>query len=307
MPCLLLRNTVWTLLIGLGWAAGASAAESQMPVDAAAPAALFQYDPKAPLDIKDLGRTEQNKVIVRDITFNAGDRRVSAFLVSPRGKGRYAGALYVHWLGETLANRRQFLDEAKLLAEKGVVSLLVDALWGQPGWFQNRDIELDLEHSVRQVVELRRAMDVLLAQPGVDAQRIAFVGHDFGAMYGVLLGAVDQRPKTYVLIAGVPRFAPWFLWNAKTPLKDKDAYLKRIAVLDPTRYLPLIKGPSLLFQFGNQDYYVSSTDAVTFYESANAYPRKLMATYSTGHNVAASNFASEDRLSWLERELELRR
>jgi len=41
-----------------------------------------------------------------------------------------------------------------------------------------------------------------LAQPGVDPTRIAYVGHDFGAMYGCILLALDHRISYGVLMAG---------------------------------------------------------------------------------------------------------
>ena len=47
--------------------------------------------------------------------------------------------------------------------------------------------------------DLRRALDVLLAQPGVDPKRIAYVGHDFGAMYGAVLAGVDRRVSVWAL------------------------------------------------------------------------------------------------------------
>ena len=59
--------------------------------------------------------------------------------------------------------------------------------------FKKRKREEDYARSIQQVKDLRRALDVLLAQPNVDPARVAFVGHDFGAMYGVLEAANDKR------------------------------------------------------------------------------------------------------------------
>ena len=58
---------------------------------------------------------------------------------------------------------------------------------------------------------LRRAFDLLLAQPDIDPTRVALVGHDFGAMYGLIAAAQDQRVRTCVLMACVPRLIDWFL------------------------------------------------------------------------------------------------
>jgi hypothetical protein len=61
---------------------------------------------------------------VVDIVYTAGERKVSAFLVRPRGKPR-AAVLCAHWYGEeTNTNRTEFLPDAVALAKDGVVSLL---------------------------------------------------------------------------------------------------------------------------------------------------------------------------------------
>ena len=58
-------------------------------------------------------------------------------------------------------------------------------------------------------------MDLLLSQPNVDAKRFAYVGHDFGGMYGVLAGSLDRRPTHYVVMAATPRFPDWYLYAAE--------------------------------------------------------------------------------------------
>lgn len=54
---------------------------------------------------------------------------------------------------------------------------------------------------IDETIEVRRALDLLLAQPQVNRKRIGFVGHDYGAMYGALVAGVEKRVKAYVLIA----------------------------------------------------------------------------------------------------------
>jgi hypothetical protein len=57
------------------------------------------------------------------------------------------------------------------------------------------------------VVGPRRGMDLLLARPDIDPRRIPFVGHSYGAHWGAILGAIDKRFKTMVLMAGVAHIA----------------------------------------------------------------------------------------------------
>jgi len=158
--------------------------------------------------------------------------------------------------------------------------------------------EEDFGQAIQQVIELRRAMDLLLAQPGVDSQRIAYVGHDFGAMYGVLMGAVDQRAKTYVLMSGTPHFIDWFLY-ARQP-KDLATYRAQIAPLDPVKFVAQLAPAPVFFQFAAHDQFVPAAAAAEFYGAA--LPRKQEATYDAGHDLHTPEVAA-DRVTWLIRQI----
>jgi dienelactone hydrolase len=158
----------------------------------------FDDDRHAPLDIREAGSSEHDGVIERLFSYTNpyGQRRV-AELIRPAGAGPHAAILYVHWYEPEShdSNRTQFHQEAADLAQRGAVSLLVETMWSDRDWFLKRTQADDYANSVRQVVELRQAIDLLLAQPGVDSARFAYVGHDFGAMYGVLTGqSTHGRP-----------------------------------------------------------------------------------------------------------------
>jgi cephalosporin-C deacetylase-like acetyl esterase len=260
----------------------------------------FDYDHAAPMELTIVGREQRDGAVVRDITFVGVSDPVKAYLVTPaRGSGPFAAILYVHWLGEpATTNRTQFLTEAVALAESGVVSLLVDAMWSKPKWYSQRVPEEDCAHSVRQVIELRRAMDLLLDQPGVDAKRVAFVGHDYGAMHGIIMGGVDRRPKTYVLMAPTPHFIDWALFSAQP--KDLEAFKRQLAPLDPVNFTALVAPATVFFQFANKDEYVPAAAAAAFY--ASAAERKQMATYAAGHDLHTPEVTA-DRINWLMREL----
>src|SRR5204863_5742114 len=73
------------------------------------------------------------------------------------------------------------------------------------------DGEKDRQQIADQTIELRRALDLLLAQPGVDRHRIGFVGHDYGAMFGAIVAGLEHRARTYVFIAGLGTFGDWSL------------------------------------------------------------------------------------------------
>lgn len=268
----------------------------------AAEPGLFDYDKSAPLNLREVGVEARGDVTVRDITFVGTKDPIKAYLVAPTGNGPHAAVLYVHWFGEpATTNRTQFLNEAVALAQRGVVSLLVDTMWSQRGWWTGRKPETDLAGGVNQVIELRRALDLLLAQPGVDPARTAMVAHDFGAMFGAVMGAVDGRPKAYVFLAPTPRLSDWYLFNVK-PASVED-YRQELAPLDPIHAVAKLAPAPVFYQFATKDKYVPAPRPMEFYDATAA--RKLMGTYEADHDLTPPEVGT-DRVAWLAKELGLK-
>ena len=265
---------------------------------------LFAYDRGRPLNLQQVGSETRDGALVRDITFEGATGPVKAFLVSPATPAgdSHAAILFVHWFGEPkTTNRTQFLGDAIELARRGVVSLLVDTMWAeQRRWWSNVGKGDDRADGINQVITLRRAMDLLLAQPGVDAARFALVGHDFGAMFGSVAGAVDGRPKAYVLMAPTPRLADWYLFVAKPA--DVEAYKRGLEPLDAINAVGRLNAP-VFFQFATNDQYVPMPRPTEFYDAAK--PRKFMASYDTNHDLHPPEIAA-DRIAWLVNELKLK-
>ncbi len=263
---------------------------------------LFDYDKTAPLEVREVGAETRAGARIRDITFVGVKDPIKAYLVTPTQPGPHAGILYVHWFGDPeTTNRTQFLDEAVALANRGVVSLCIDTMWSQRGWWRGRKPETDLAGGVKQVVELRRALDLLLAQPDVDAQRVAMVAHDFGAMFGAVAGATDHRPKAYVFLAPTPRLSDWYLYNAKPA--DVDAYKKELSPLDPILAVGALAPAPVFYQFATKDEHVPSPRPQEFYDATKA--RKLLGTYEAGHDLTPPEVGA-DRVAWLAKELKLK-
>jgi len=239
---------------------------------------------------------------VVDTTYTSEGQLVKAYVVRPtQGKGPFAAVLFVHWLGDPeTSNRTQFLPEALELAERGVISVLIEAPWSDPKWYSNRIPEEDYANSLRQVMAQRRAMDLLLTQPDVDRRRVAVVAHDFGAMYAILAEASDKRAKTYIFMAPAPHFIDWFLF-ARQP-KDPSQYKATLAPLDPVNLVGQLSHAPILFQFAANDHYVSPQQAAAF--SAATRGPKEVRTYPTEHHLRVPE-ARADRTAWLVRELGL--
>ena len=182
----------------------------------------FGYDRSAPLALLNGAPAVREGVALRDIRFRSGTWEIAGTVVRPPAEARPAkrpAVLFVHWLGDPkTTNRSEFLPDAVALAKRGAVSLLVDAMWAQDSWFSTvRSTGTDYAQSIAQVVALRRALDVLLAQPDVDPNRIAYVGHDFGAMYGALVAGVDPRARYYVFMTPAIEFWDWYLLGTAPP------------------------------------------------------------------------------------------
>jgi len=266
------------------------------------PATSFSYNAAAPLDILVNSSRTSGSLVIRDVSFASPVRgRIHAEIIARAdAASSRPGVLFVHWLGDAATtNLTEFVPDATVLAKRGAVCALVDALWSAPDWFdKGRATATDYADSIRQVVDLRRALDVLAAQPGVDPKRIAYVGHDFGSMYGAVLSGVDKRPQWYVLMAGTTSFSDWYLLGAQP--KDKAAYIAQMKPLDPTGYLSKSSARAFYFQFSNHDEYVPIATARAFAAAAGA--RGETHFYHAGHGLKGAVIQS-DRLVWLESHL----
>ena len=231
-----------------------------------------------------------------DVTFTAGDRKVSAYLVRPQGKPK-AAVLWAHWFGEEAnTNRTEFLPDAVALAKDGVVSLLPQGLFP---WQEqvSEDASVDKQLAIEQIIQLRRGLDLLQKEAG-DVP-FGFVGHDYGAMYGAALVA-DKRPQAYVLMAPDATFSNWFIKyfvrGARKPELEA-----AFAPLDPVNNVGDAAPAAVLFQFAKSDTYVPYYVADKLTEAAGDQAESK--SYESGHEL--NEAAQKDRLVWLRQQLAL--
>jgi cephalosporin-C deacetylase-like acetyl esterase len=259
---------------------------------------LFDYDGSAPLQVESIGTETRDGVKIQDITFVPipGQAPVKAYIVSPSEEGVYPGILWVHWLGEEHANRTQYLDEAVALAARGTVSLLIDAMWSAEGWYETRNPDEDRQNSINQVIALRRSLDLLTRLPQVDIANLAYVGHDYGAMHGMVMAGVDQRVRTYVFIAATQSFSDWAFF-ARQPASRAE-WLRGIADIELLDYLSQVKNASVLFQFAQNDVYVSGATQFVLFNTAGTQDKDRKVYPDADHSMAVPE-AAADRAAWL--------
>jgi predicted esterase len=231
-----------------------------------------------------------------------GYRRM-AELFLPEGTGPFPVILYVHWYEPEShdTNRSQFVDEAIEMAKSGAICLTVETLWSDPDFFLKRTQADDMQNSVEEVVNLRRFMDFLLGQPNIDPERFAFVGHDFGGMYGVLAGSLDKRPTHYVIMAATPRFPDWYLYLPKLEDEAREAFIQQMSEINPINHVEHLSPAPLFFQFGNKDPHVPTERADEFFTTAKE--PKEMKVYESGHRL--NEESTQDRKAWLKNQLGL--
>ena len=279
---------------------------------------MFDYDRTASLDLQEKSVEDRAGVKVHDISFASPmGGRVSAYLVTPAGKGPFAGIVFLHsgqW------DRHEFLAEAELLARAGAVSVLLDAPPMRPPEFQKRQPDR-LHGYIQLVVDCRRAVDLLqqlsaegplypaaekgsFHHPLVDPKRIAYVGHSLGATWGGALAASERRFKALVLMAGFSEYSV----SAKefdippSQLEKAQPFLKAIAPLDNDKLLPHAAPAALLLQFAWFDPYISHQDAERSAQAASQ-PKEVK-WYEGGHDFADPR-ALPDRADFLQREIRI--
>jgi cephalosporin-C deacetylase-like acetyl esterase len=274
------------------------------------PGVSFEYDRTKPLDIKPAASSATSgdgaDVRVRHITYVQLDAsRNAATLVLPPASDRAAhpAILFLHWYEppRPTSNRTEFLAEAVDLASSGVISLLVDTPWTRADWFPKRDAANDYEFTVQMTKDVRRALDALLAQPGIDKTRVALVGHDFGAMWGALAAGADPRVTHFVYMAGTRSFTDWYLFTPKKEGAERDAFVAKLAPLDPIVHLAKISPRPVLLQFGTKDVFVKN-EAAAAMADAIAGP-KTMKTYEFEHELTYQ--ARLDRVAWLKEQFRI--
>jgi dienelactone hydrolase len=277
----------------------------------------FDYDRNALLNIREDKKEERDGATVMELSYDSPHGgRVPATLVVPAGKGPFPAVLFGHWMMQRSAfrNRKQFLEEALLLARSGAASLLTDAPLVRPGFIPEKDplkgeIQ-NAEASRQQVIDFRRGIDLLLSRTDVDPKRLAFVGHSYNAHTGGILAGVEKRLGSFVLMAGVFADEEYIFsskaidvvqFRQKTGEQALHDFFREYAFDDPVHFVGQSAPAAVFLQFGEDDGGIPKEMARGYFDRF-AEPKKI-AFYKAGH--ALNREAREERVEWLAERLKI--
>ena len=273
----------------------------------------FDYDQKAPLNIKQIGIERRDNATIYDITYDSPKGGVvPAYLVVPKGRGPFAAVVWGHWCWQnsSMRNRKQFLDEAVALAPSGLVSLLTDHPMSRPGYESPKD-PLDERNAtvfLQQILDMRRGVDLLTARRDVDPKRIGYVGHSCNAGVGALLSGVERRFKAFVLMAGTTsdeithQTKEFQDFRQKVGPEKVDAFVAKYYYLDQGKFVAHASPAVVLLQFATQETFITPERAKQ-YAGVVSEP-KIFKLYAAPHALNAE--ARRDRIRFLVEQLKLK-
>jgi dienelactone hydrolase len=261
------------------------------------PLGLFAYDRGAPLDLQSSRIGDEGGVAIHQISYaSPKGGRVTGRLFVPRGGGPFAGVVLAHGMP---GNAEAFTGRGVFIARHGAVVIAIDAPFnrreGGPLTFTPRDSA----DQVQYVIDLQRAVDVLVARPDVDSARLAYVGRSYGGAIGSLFAGVERRMKTYVLAVADGGVTTRFTAaGAPPPPPGQEAqaraWLASMQPIEGIRFIHRANAP-ILFQNARRDAAVAVPRAEALHAAATG--QKEVRWYDTEHPLNAAAYV--DQLRWL--------
>jgi dienelactone hydrolase len=272
-------------------ACGADSKPSSAPVQQGP----FGYDRGAALQIQARRIAAGRAGTVHDVSFvSPRGGRVPAYLVVPTGRGRHPAVVLMHGAG---GDRRELLGLAAGLAARGIVGLTISSPVAR---LQTQTLPAGLTGVRRrtalldqEVVDLRRAVDVLQARPEVDRARMGFLGFSAGARSGAILAGVEPRIGSFVLISGGADPVSAYVRGAGPALREQLIPLLR--EVDPLRWIRKARPGTIFFQDGKRDEIVPRSALVALIRAAPK-PQRVR-WYDTGHSPNGRE--QTDAVGWL--------
>ncbi|MGW8227014.1 MAG: prolyl oligopeptidase family serine peptidase [Anaerolineales bacterium] len=232
---------------------------------------LFEYDREIPLDIQEVSRRIEDDLSIIEITYaSPKGGRVPATLMVPQGTGPFAGIVM---------QRSMELEYGMRFAHFGAVVMYIDAPSFRPQNAGPRGILTftgqDRHEQIQLIIDLRRAIDLLMARPDIDPERIAYLGVSYGGAMGGLLAGIEKRVKAYVLVVG----DGGLVTHATNPenltmtlnefYEEYGAWIDDMWPIEPIHYVSHASPAPILFQNAVRDQYTNVGDALRYQDTAS--------------------------------------
>lgn len=263
------------------------------------PLHLFSYDKTVPLALTDSVIGYEDNVAIHRISFAspvAG--RVNGLLFVPSGKGPFAGILLQHGAPGTAMNQT---PRGVYVARHGAVVVAISAPFAERS---GQAIQLTPADSVEQVtymINLQRAVDLLLSRPDVDPTRLGYVGRSHGGAMGVLLAGIESRLKTYILAVPDGGLISHFtIANGEPadqlpiPVEQRKRWLAAMMPIEPIRFIHRATSATLFIQSARQDEAVTTFASEQLHKAAPA--GTVVKWYDAGHRLNSQSYV--DQLAW---------
>ena len=289
------------LAVAAGAACAQSADRDSLPLH------VFRYDRSAPLDFRDSLVRTVGDVELRTMSF-ASPRggRATGYLFVPRAGGRHAGMLLQHGMP---SRAYDMIPQGMQLARLGAVVVALDAPFARRAGEAVVFTEADSAEQVALIVDLQRAVDLLIARRDVDPARLGYLGVSYGGAMGALFAGVERRLRTYLLIVGDGGLVTHFTGpeDQPGPLGQLDSarrerWLAAMRPIEPIRFIQRAPPASILLQSGRADVLVPPADAERLHSAAR--DPKTIEWYDAGHRLPVA--AQRRQLAWLHRTLGMR-
>jgi dienelactone hydrolase len=276
-------------------------------VSGAGPLELFEYDRSATLEVRNSLAFAERGVDVHRVSFaSPKGGRVSGLLHVPHdsvrtSKGKLPGIVMLHGApGDAWGMG----GVAVPVARQGAIVLVIDAPFARRD--KNQPLSFTARDSIDQVqliIDLQRAVAVLIARPDVDASRLGFAGISYGAAMGALFAGVERRIGAYALMVGDGGLAAHFTQAdgkraPRPPHISAEQWCRWFDAMEPlasTRFIGRAAPARVLFLWGREDRAVPPHLAKELYVAAGETKEERW--YDSGHSLPATAYL--DMIDWL--------
>jgi dipeptidyl aminopeptidase/acylaminoacyl peptidase len=260
--------------------------------------APYAYDTKQPLDAKTVSQQDSFVASTRRMTMRGtqgGTVPVYILLPSVASENtKVPGVVLLHGKG---GRAEDMLIAGQFLATRGYASVIPEYVGhgarrdpAKPVQMFGGDPVVLRDSIIESIQDVRRALDLLVAQPEVDGTRIGLMGYSLGAIMGSITTAVEPRIDTAVLVVGG---ADWKALLTQSTESDaakwrasgeaKESALALLEPIDPKNFAGYIAPRPVLLINGTQDKIIPRSAAEALFEAAKEPKEQMWLEY--GHLI----------------------